>query len=166
MLLLTSPFTDTVLPLYLEELASRSPIGVVEAQAASRRANASGGTRRTARDEPKMVDGSGTGSEAYQDPGNLPRSVGRGPRPASHCFAGRLAVLDHLDPGDAVGFQDRLRRRPPAVDHPEHGELVIEQRVVHQVDEPLPVAGVASSGGDPERPARVHPGGQLVPHEG
>src|SRR5262245_6133847 len=127
MLLLTSPFTDTVLPLYLEELASRSPIGVVEAQPASRRANASGGRRRTARDEPNMVDGSGTGSEAYLDSGNLPGSVGRGPRPASHCFEWRLVVLHHLDPGDAVGFQDRLRSPPPAVDHAEHGELVIEQ---------------------------------------
>src|SRR3954469_4540351 len=69
MLLLTSPFTCTVLPLYLEELLSRSPIGMVEAQPATRRTSASGERRRTARDEPSMMDGSGTGSEACREEG-------------------------------------------------------------------------------------------------
>ena len=73
--------------------------------------------------------------------------------------------LQDLHPLDPVPLQDPLGDRLTAVDPAEDRELVVEQRIVHQVDEPLAVAGVAAAGRDAERAARVGAHQQLVPHE-
>ena len=57
-----------------------------------------------------------------------------------------LPIRHHFDATDPVAFQDPLRHRLSPVDPAEDRVLVVEQRVVDQVDEPLAVAGVAATG--------------------
>src|SRR5687768_17334242 len=80
-------------------------------------------------------------------------------------FARRSARPKHLDPRNDVALEDPVHDAHPANYFGEHGVVVVEAKVVDQIDEDLRIARVAPAGRDAERAASMRAQAKLVAHE-
>src|SRR5207244_3825486 len=76
-----------------------------------------------------------------------------------------LTLLHDLDALDDVAFDDSIHDVDAVEDLRKDGVLVIEPRVVDEIDEDLRVAGVAPARRDADRAAHVRPRSDFVAHE-
>src|SRR2546421_7039834 len=72
---------------------------------------------------------------------------------------------NNVDLFDGVAFEDLVDDVEAVEDLGEHGVLVVEARVVDEIDEDLRVTGVVPARRDADRAAHVRPQPDLVAHE-
>ena len=76
-----------------------------------------------------------------------------------------LPCRQYLDRLDDIAFENPIDDVDAVEDLGEDGVLVIEPRVVDEIDEDLRVAGVAAARRDADRAAHVRPQADFVAHE-